>query len=179
MNYCKIYVNTVRICFVCCLLYHWFVNTNTFASLQEKHIAFRSTAITKAAVHTSTSKMACPMTMLSWPRTYLRLPCVLKSRLASCHFPSVRERCVGYTVTGDRFFQQMDTAPNVNPYVMTPPRQCWRWHHRPQILKADSRSINARLLHRQSIWTKPLFQNRDVRLSPLRGRKNESPIVLV
>ena len=39
----------------------------------------------------------------------------------------------------------------------------------------DSRSINARLFHRQAVWTKPLFQNRDVRLSLLRGCNNGSP----
>ena len=32
------------------------------------------------------------------------------------------------------------------------------------------------ILHRWSIWTKPLFQNWDVSLLPLRGRNNGSPI---
>ena len=43
----------------------------------------------------------------------------------------------------------------------------------------DSQSINALVLHRQSIWTKPLFQNRFVRLSLLHGWYNESPTWLV
>ena len=70
----------------------------------------------------------------------------------------------------DKYVKQIKTANTLSNRV---PYEIGRGYC------TDSRSSNARLLHRQSIWTKPLSQNRDVRLSPLRGRNNRSPTLLV
>ena len=144
------YVITVHVCFVCCLLYRWFVNTNMFASLQKNQVTVISVPVTP--FYSSPPAMKCPM--LWCPRTCLSLPCVLKSPPASCHFPSV----VGLA-TQPKWLETCSSSEWVLlrslsawMLILTPcflsqeefvlskltglVRQCWhQWHHRPQIMK--------------------------------------------